>query len=378
MDGQVYRSSPALSTPPRPSKLAIRMTEIAHLAADTTSRIFRDLGDPRALNAAADERWRAPLWRALEDAGLTRAWVPEALGGAGAGIADGFEILRIAGAFAVSVPLAETLLAGWLLAQAGLEVPDGILTLAPVRDADRLEFGRDGGVSGRARGVPFARDAAHVAVLARRGAGFAVALVERARCALGAGASQAGEPRDDLSLRDVRPRAAADAPPGLDPERLLAMGAAARAAQMSGALEAILERSADYANERVAFERPIAKFQAVQHALARLACETAAALAAAGSAADALDGGQAPGEALFLEVASAKIRAGEAAGAGAAIAHQVHGALGFSAEHALHRYTQRLWAWREDFGSESVWAARLGRLLAARGADALWPLLAAR
>ena len=66
------------------------------------------------------------------------------------------------------------------------------------------------------------------------------------------------------------------------------MGAAVRTMQMAGALEAILELAVAYANERVAFERPIAKFQAVQHNLARLAGEVAVAIAAAGSAADAI------------------------------------------------------------------------------------------
>jgi acyl-CoA dehydrogenase len=44
----------------------------------------------------------------------------------------------------------------------------------------------------------------------------------------------------------------------------------------------------------------------------------------------------------------------------------------------LHRFTRRLWAWRDDFGNESQWAALLGGLVAARGADELWPMLAAR
>ena len=83
-------------------------------------------------------------------------------------------------------------------------------------------------------------------------------------------------------------------------------------------------------------------------------------------------------EVVFLEVASAKIRVGEAAGEGAGIAHQVHGAIGYSAEHALHRFTQRLWAWRDDFGSESAWALELGKRVAAKGADALWPMLSTR
>jgi acyl-CoA dehydrogenase len=187
--------------------------------------------------------------------------------------------------------------------------------------------------------------------------------------------------------------------------------------QMAGALEAILDIGVRYANERVAFGKPIAKFQAVQHNLARLAGETATALAAAGSAADAIasrytptefpsplwggvrgggnpdvdrsaippslslpheGGGDVHGDALFLEVAAAKIRVGEAAGEGAAIAHQVLGAIGFTREHILHRFTQRLWAWRDDFGSESQWAVKLGSRVAANGADALWPMLAAR
>ena len=74
-------------------------------------------------------------------------------------------------------------------------------------------------------------------------------------------------------------------------------------------------------------------------------------------------------------MATAKIRAGEAAGTGAAIAHQVHGAMGFTREYSLHQATRRLWSWRDDFGAESVWAISLGEMIAGRGADALWPTL---
>jgi alkylation response protein AidB-like acyl-CoA dehydrogenase len=155
------------------------------------------------------------------------------------------------------------------------------------------------------------------------------------------------------------------------------MGAAARAMQMAGALEAILDLSVAYANERIAFERAIAKFQAVQRNLAWLAGEVAVAIAAAGSAADAIANTPKFDEATFLEAASAKIRVGEAATEGAGIAHQVLGAIGFTKEHTLHRFTRRLWAWRDDFGNESAWAVKLGAMVAAKGADELWPMLAA-
>jgi acyl-CoA dehydrogenase len=104
----------------------------------------------------------------------------------------------------------------------------------------------------------------------------------------------------------------------------------------------------------------------------------AASVAAAGSAADAIATVQDFDEGVFLEAAAAKIRVGEAAAEGAGIAHQVLGAIGFTREHILHRFTQRLWTWRDDFGNESFWAVKLGNAVAANGPDALWPMLAAR
>jgi acyl-CoA dehydrogenase len=346
--------------------------------AETTRRILGDLADPQTINKAG-EGWKAPAWAALEDAGLTLAWVPDSLGGAGGELADGFAALREAGRFALAVPLAETLLAGWLLARAGIAAPKGTMTCAPTREGDRLMLAANGTLSGALRSVPFAKDAKHLAVLARRDGGAAVvALIEASQARIGDGTSIGGDPLNGVRFDGARPAAVKDAPAGLDQQALLLMGAAVRSMQMAGALEAILDLAVAYANERVAFERPIAKFQAVQHNLARLAGETAVAIAAATSAADTIAAAKAFDEAVFLEAASAKIRVGEAATEGAGIAHQVLGAIGYTQEHTLHRFTRRLWAWRDDFGSESVWAVKLGQLVAAKGADGLWPMLAER
>ncbi|MGH6754335.1 MAG: acyl-CoA dehydrogenase family protein, partial [Bradyrhizobium sp.] len=105
---------------------------------------------------------------------------------------------------------------------------------------------------------------------------------------------------------------------------------------------------------------------------------SAAALAAATSAADAIANATSFNDEVFLEAVSAKIRCSEAAEKGGGIAHQVHGAIGFTIEHILHRYSLRALGWRDDFGSESYWAVELGRLVANRGADELWPLVASR
>jgi acyl-CoA dehydrogenase len=354
------------------------VSESESIVAETATRIFADLADPQSLNAAKDDRWVAPLWQALSDAGLTLAWVPEDLGGAGAGIADGFQVLGVAGRFVAPIPLAETMLAGWLLSRAGIPCPPGCMTIAPARPGDTIALDAGGTVTGRARGVPFARAAAHFAVLAVGSKGMSVALVPARDARIVEGRSLAGDPVDTVTFERAPPAAAAEAPGGLDAAALMFMGAAVRSAQTAGALETVLAMCVRYANERVAFERPIAKFQAVQHNLARLAGETAAAVAAAGSAADALANAQDFDDAVMLEALAAKIRCAEAAQEGAAIAHQVHGAIGFTKEHVLHRFTQRMLAWRDDFGNESHWAVELGRRVSAGGADAFWPLVASR
>ena len=359
-------------------------SESDHIVAEAAARIFADLADPQTLNQAKNGAWREPLWQALSEAGLPLAWVPERLGGSGASIADGFAILGVAGRFALAVPLAETLLAGWLLARAELNAPPGTMTVAPVRPSDRIVKNDDGTLSGRALSVPFASEAEHIAVLAESDTGAVIALVAAKDCRLGDGKNLAGDAANVVTFERVKPLASA--PAKIERTALMLMGSAVRSVETAGALEAILSLSVAYANERVAFERKIGKFQAVQQNLARLAGEVAAALAVSGSAADALSQADSFNDIAFLEAASAKIRCAEAASEGSAIAHQVFGAIGFTQEHILHRFTLRMLAWRDDFGNESWWAAELGRfvahqrpeLVAHRGADEFWPLVASR
>ncbi len=352
--------------------------EDSQIVADTAARILADLADPQAINQAKNGAWKEPLWQALTDAGLPLAWVPERLGGSGASLAEGFAILGVAGRFALAVPLAETLAAGWLLAQAGLEAPAAPITVAPARPHDRVTVDADGRLSGRAIGVPFAEDCQHIAVLAAGAERPLVALVDIKDCRLSEHRNLAGDAANVVTFDRVKPLSSAPAPHGFDQASLLLMGSTIRGIETAGALETILSLSVAYANERIAFERPIGKFQAVQQNLARLAGEVAAALAVSGSAADAITQANMFDEAVFLEAASAKIRTAEAAAEGAAIAHQVFGAIGFTQEHILHRFTLRMLSWRDDFGNESYWAAKLGRHVARRGADEFWPLVASR
>ena len=147
----------------------------------------------------------------------------------------------------------------------------------------------------------------------------------------------------------------------------LISGAMARSAQISGALERALALSAEHAGVREQFGRPIAKFQAVQDLIARLAGESAATKAAVDAAART--------GADLSAVAAAKVRASIAASEGARLAHQIHGAIGVTYEHQLHHFTTRLWSWRDEFGTEAAWARLLGARVSADGGAGFWAWL---
>ena len=346
------------------------------LLADTCARLFTDQVTPALVESAEKGAWPAALWQMLEENGLTLPQIPETRGGAGGAWGDAHVVLAACGRFAVPLPVAETMIGAWLLSESGLDVPLGPLTVAPVRPADRLSLARAGagwaldGVAGR---VPWGAAAGHVVVAADSDDGPMIALVARGSAKVEPDVNLALEPRDTLAWSGARVRTAAHLGAGLPADALSSAGALARSAQMAGGLESLLSQSVKYVTERVQFGRPLASFQAIQHQLALLAGHTAAAGIAAQKGFAAMDAGDAG-----FEIACAKIRTGEAAGLGAGIAHQCHGAIGFTYEHSLHFVTRRLWSWRAEFGAEAHWAAALGREVAARGADALWPYLTSR
>jgi len=352
------------------------MNELRAILADVVTRLFGERVTREVAESAEKGEWPAALWQAVEENGLTLPLVPEAQGGASGTWGDAYVVVSAAGRHAVPLPLAETIVGSALLAAAGLEVPTGPLTLAPVQRDERLRLvRRDGGLrlDGTATRVPWGRAAQHVVVVDEADGRVTVALVATAGARVTPDANLAREPRDTLAFAGAPVVAAAPAPVGVPRDAIRLYGALVRSAQMAGGLEAVLALATRYATERRQFGKPIGQFQAIQQNLAVLAGHAAAAGIAAANAFSAADRRD-----LWFETAAAKVRVGEAAGVGASIAHQVHGAIGFTWEHQLQFVTRRLWSWRAEFGGEAEWSAALGRSVAERGADALWPYLTAR
>ena len=325
------------------------MSETRNLLEETANKVFEDCITTATRDSAEDGVWQADAWSAIETSGLTRAFADEDA----VSWADAYVLFRAGGAHRVPLPFAETLVASWLLKSAGIEVPEGPLSFAAGEFGD-ADFAR----------VPWGRDASHIACVQ----GTEVLLFEKGQFTAAPGANMAKEPRDTVTVSG-NPVARKE----LNNATQIAqhLGALARAAQMAGALGWVLRTSVDYANDRVQFGRALGKFQAIQQQLAVLSTEAAAADHAAVVAFTAMDKSLPE-----MEIAIAKVRAGEAAGTAAGIAHQVHGAIGFTREHALHTATRRLWSWRAEFGAEREWAARLGRAALEQGSEQLWPMIA--
>ncbi|SHJ94755.1 acyl-CoA dehydrogenase [Pseudonocardia thermophila] len=337
------------------------------MTTETETNELQDLATSVFSDADAEgSGFDAALWSTLEETGLARLTLPEEVGGSGAGFVESAVVLGAAGEFAGRVPLVETdLTAGWLLHTAGIPLPDGPLTLATADlDVDRTARR----AAGTLRRVPWARSAAGIVVLA----GDAVLLIDPAGVEITDGTNVAEEPRDTVTVDGAITVAGVDDRVGSE---LRLRGAFGRAALLAGAARGALTAAVQYAGERIQFGRPIGRFQAIQQQLALAAGEVAAAQSAVAVAARKIDRAGFGDAEVQLAVAAAKSRTSEAAGVVARIAHQVHGAIGFTREHRLRLTTTRLWAWRDEDGSEAEWNDLVGRLALEAGPAGLWPMV---
>ena len=291
------------------------------------------------------------LWQTLEDNGYTRLCCREAEGGAGATLADALSLLKSAGRFALPLPLGETIVSGALLSEAGMAIPVG--PVGVMTEAGQLSFV---GMCNRAVRL----EDGHLTLLA----------ISEAAC------QEISQSEDrlgnvDPSLCQVLDKA--PAPTWCDAGAWQAIGAATRAASMAGAMQAILDLTLQYTQDREQFGRPLSKFQAIQHHLSDIAGETAACSAAVDLMADEIGADPDIADCAQAGIAVAKIRCGEAATRVAAASHQAHGAMGFTREYALGRFTRRLWQWQDEYGSAQEWAIRMGRSAVASSLKGLWP-----
>jgi acyl-CoA dehydrogenase len=341
--------------------------------AGVLERLFEANCTPQVRVTAEVAGWAPQLWSVLDRDDWLSIALPEAVGGGGGTVADFGTLLFVAGRFGVPLPLAETgFIARWALAAAGLPWPAGPATVAvPSRD-DSTTLERAGGqwrIAGGLARVPWASASDCIVVAVEHGGQPHLVAVPRSHYSVTAGRSLAGEPRDGVHFHaEALPPSSVTASPAVGSAELLRRGAFSRAVLIAGALSRIAELTTRYVGTREQFGRPIGRFQAVQHKVVAILEHAELAMTAVA--------GASVGDLSDFEVGAAKVVTSESAGVVAALAHQVHGAMGMTLEYELGHLTRRRWSWRDEFGSERFWSRRIGEQLAAEGPDRFWPTVA--
>jgi acyl-CoA dehydrogenase len=335
--------------------------ETSQMMVDGLSRVLAGFTDATTLAKIEKGSFDPAHQAQIDGLGFDIALVAEEQDGAGLGWADVSRVFETLGFFAAPVDLGEQIIARWAMAAAQIPMPDNCPAVAvnPVSVDDQ----------GRAYGtlmVPWLKN--DQPVLAESVDGTQLCLIAADQLGKSVVADTVGR----IPTRQVELSGATiDATGVLAGEICLRhANAFLRSSYISGALAAVLEITIEHCNTRAQFGRPIAKFQAIQQLVAQLAGETAAANAAVRLAGAGVDSGRGA-----MEIAVTKHRTSAAVAPVAAIAHEVHGAIGTTDEHILHYYTRRLWQWREEAGSEHVWAEQIGREIITAGRDKLWPKL---
>ncbi|HET6664082.1 MAG TPA: acyl-CoA dehydrogenase [Acidimicrobiales bacterium] len=353
----------------------------------------------RRVRTPAGDGHDADLWRGMAELGWVGLALPESVGGGGGDLLDLAVLYEEAGRALVATTLYSTVEAALLIDRAGDDRQRAGL-LRPVLAGDRIvsvalheDRARsspdalataavvDGGdvvVDGTKLFVPNAGVADDLVVVARdpsAGDARAVRLVVVPTNAPGLCRSRlatfAHDAQHEVSFEAVRVPVdrvlarSSNARSALEEVRRLAT--ALQCVEMVGGARAVLDLTVRYVTDRAQFGRPIGSFQAVQHHVADVSTRIDAAGLAAwqavwccsrdGDADIALGGAEA-------QVAIAKVAAGDAYVEATLMAHQLHGAIGFTVDHDLHLWSDRARAAALTCGTRDDHLRTLGSLIA--------------
>lgn len=351
------------------------MSDMHELILDSALKIFKDHSTKEIIDQVEEGDWAGKLWDTMVATGITSIGISEDKGGTGGDFYDAFHVLRLAGKYAVPIPLAETIIANWILSDFG-EVPRSTPTTLAIGDSDKWTISKNNSgveITGSTKAIPWARFANEALILGEYEEKTVLCVLPLQKARITYNSNLAGEPSDEIIFNRVIYH---DVPMfEVDEKRLLdkveSLASLTKSVLMSGAMEGVLELCVQYVKEREQFGRPLHRFQAIQQHLAVISGETIASLAATDKAIKTYER-----DFMNQDIAFAKISINEAAKVITEAAHQIHGAIGVTHEHRLHQLTRRLWAWREEYGNESYWAEKLALQVIKSDKALLWELIA--
>jgi len=142
-------------------------------------------------------------------------------------------------------------------------------------------------------------------------------------------------------------------------DRAIQRAAVAKCAEMVGGAQQVLNMTVQYTKDRVQFGKPIGSFQAIQNHCANMAIDLDASRFLTYQAAWALSEGLPCG----IEASVAKSWVSDAYQRVMRLAHQVHGAIGYTIEHDLQLYFKRAEAAATDWGDVNFHHSLIARSL---------------
>ncbi|MFW0793946.1 acyl-CoA dehydrogenase family protein [Gordonia sp. CPCC 205515] len=312
--------------------------------------------------------WSTEVWEALRESGFTDIGVDDEEGS----FTDLLTVIAAVSAAGAVTPLIEhTALAHWLATRAGLEL--SATTTVAIAD-DGCVFSESGSgttLTGTVTDVALT-GAAMVLVAVPTDDEITVGVIDPAATGVSiqAGTDLVGAPYGDIDFTDVAAQHCGRA--AISVEQVRERGALAYATALAAAATRVRDTTVAYAGDRTQFGRPLTKFQAIQQRLAQLAATTALMETAATTAARQYQTGSTDADTAVI--AAAKTVTSACAREVAAAGHQIHGAIGFTSEHALGRATTSLWTWRDRYGTEQEWARVLAGQIVDDGAD-VWDII---
>ena len=328
-----------------------------------------------------DERGYVPeLWQEMADLGWVGLPFPEKYGGGGFSFLDLVVLLEEMGRACLPGPFVSTVVLGGMpVAEFGTEeqkqdilpkVCEGkaIMTLALTEPSARYEAASvqvkavaegDGYViDGTKLFVNDANVADYMIVVARTAEkanpeeGITLFIVDAKSPGIStfvlrtiAGDKQCEVSFDKVKVRKVNVLGGVDQGWGMV-KKVMEWAALAKAAEMMGGAQQVLEMTVEYAKERVQFDRPIGSFQIIQHYLADMSIDVDSSRVSLHKAAWMLSEGME----CTKEISVIKGWLSEAYRRVAAQSHQIHGAIGFTKDHDLELYFRRAKAGELYFG----------------------------
>jgi acyl-CoA dehydrogenase len=328
------------------------------------SEFARELTD-LIRNLAADAGDTGSVWGQVCELGLAGIGMPEDNGGSGGSLADLVVVVRELARAGLSTPIVEASTSSYAVDAAAGESFETIV-VAPDLDVS------SNAVTANLTQVPFA-DRATGLVIVTASSVVTVPL---------AGESVAVEPSHDIAdLPDARVNLAgasvAHISGGPGAARVIDRLALTRSAALLGTAWGAYELTRKYVMEREQFGAPLIKIPAVSTTLAQMAVRIRFAQSALDRATAACADAHTPELHRFGAVSAARISAATAATLVARTSHQLHGAVGITAEYDLHRYTSKLWALRDADQSEFAYCRRLGARVREEGEIELWESISA-